>query len=365
MNRSIFFLDENQQVIQLKEEKYDSEDLFQSLIERYPDVLAGDQISPEHPRKWIFISREMGVPSQEGGNAQWFLDHLFIDQDSIPTFIEVKRSTDTRIRREVVAQMLDYAANASAYWPTEQLRSTYEEYCNQNGTIPLAELEIDIEQTDSFWEKVHTNLRLGKLRLLFVADEIPDSLQRIIEFLNNQMTDTEVLGLEIKQYVSGQNQRTLVPKIIGQTSTSMQVKKSNDISWTEERYLARVTNTNGQNAADVCRKLLRAFENMGCWIYWGKGQHSAGFTAIYEGQVRHHLCSVYSYEKTPKSNCCFSILKLLLIQKKNSWNSFANSAKVLTRNFLSPEFSSVHPSTVKYCITNTVSNNLLPFIKIC
>jgi hypothetical protein len=29
----------------------------------------------------------------------------------VPTLLEVKRSSDTRIRREVVGQMLDYAAN--------------------------------------------------------------------------------------------------------------------------------------------------------------------------------------------------------------------------------------------------------------
>ena len=30
----------------------------------------------------------------------------------MPTLVEVKRSSDTRIRREVVGQMLHYAANA-------------------------------------------------------------------------------------------------------------------------------------------------------------------------------------------------------------------------------------------------------------
>jgi len=54
----------------------------------------------------------MGVPSIDGGGDRWSADHLFLDQDAIPTFVEVKRSTDTRIRREVVGQMLDYAANA-------------------------------------------------------------------------------------------------------------------------------------------------------------------------------------------------------------------------------------------------------------
>jgi|SRR5579872_2595824 len=61
--------------------------------------------------------------------ALWSLDHLFIDQDGIPTLVEVKRGTDTRIRREVVGQMLDYAANAVVYWPVESIRSHFDRTC--------------------------------------------------------------------------------------------------------------------------------------------------------------------------------------------------------------------------------------------
>ena len=41
---------------------------------------------------------------------------------------EVKRSTDTRIRREVVGQMLDYAADAVTYWPVTRIRSMFEDW---------------------------------------------------------------------------------------------------------------------------------------------------------------------------------------------------------------------------------------------
>jgi len=36
-----------------------------------------------------------------GGSALkcWALDHLLLDQDAIPTLVEVKRSSDTRIRK--------------------------------------------------------------------------------------------------------------------------------------------------------------------------------------------------------------------------------------------------------------------------
>jgi hypothetical protein len=45
------------------------------------------------------------------------------DQNAVPTLVEVKRSSDTRIRREVVGQMLDYAANPDASGSTRRRTS--------------------------------------------------------------------------------------------------------------------------------------------------------------------------------------------------------------------------------------------------
>lgn len=207
MSGSIFVVSEDNKILELKESKYENEDIFQELIEKYPNILAGDQISPDNPRKWIFIAREMGVPGEDGRNDRWFLDHLFIDQDAIPTFVEVKRSSDTRIRREVVGQMLDYAANAIKYWSIDTIRDLYEQ---QNKSI-CDELDIDEKSENLFWNNVESNLKEGKIRLLFVADEIPDSLKNIIQFLNNQMVNTEVLGVEIKQFESDRKIKTFVP----------------------------------------------------------------------------------------------------------------------------------------------------------
>jgi hypothetical protein len=69
------------------------------------------------------IERESAVPDTEGGPGRWSVDHLFLDQDSVPTLVEVKRSSDTRIRREVVGQLIDYAANAvvKGTWMAEAL----------------------------------------------------------------------------------------------------------------------------------------------------------------------------------------------------------------------------------------------------
>lgn len=306
---TIFHINEKNEAVQLYEQRYENEDFFQQLIERYPDILAGEQINPESPRKWILISREMGVPGHEGGSDQWFLDHLFIDQDGTPTFVEVKRSTDTRIRREVVAQMLDYAANASVYWPADRLRQAFEDHNDSPSEELSKRLGIAPGEEDSFWSKVDANLRLGKLRLLFVADEIPSSLQRIIEFLNGQMTDTEVLGLEVKQYVSSNGQRTLVPKLIGITTSAVQVKLKQRFKWDEASFLDRVSGISGDKIASVCQSILTSFREMGCRIYWGEGSKQAGFVPIYDGRRSHQLLAVYSYGSTTKVEIYFQHFK--------------------------------------------------------
>ena len=61
--------------------------------------------------------------------------------------------------------------------------------------------------------------------MIFVSDEIPSSLRRIIEFLNNQMAQTEVLAIEVKQYTDAEGAHTtVVPRLIGETEASKQTK---------------------------------------------------------------------------------------------------------------------------------------------
>ena len=80
MAGEIFLLMKNKTLVEMKEEMYSSEDLLQSLLEEYPKLLAGDQIDSSAPRKWLLVSREMGLPSEEDSGDRWAVDHLFLDQ---------------------------------------------------------------------------------------------------------------------------------------------------------------------------------------------------------------------------------------------------------------------------------------------
>ena len=176
----------------LEEEPFSTEDELQALIAEHPELLDGEQMRPGDPRRWILITREKGIAETPGASARWAIDHLIIDQDAVPTLAEVKRSSNPEIRRAIVGQLLEYAAHASATWTADELRRIFEESTTARGLNPVDEigrlLQSDGEpDADRFWQTVATNLAGRRLRLLFVADEIPDPLAQVVAFLNAQM----------------------------------------------------------------------------------------------------------------------------------------------------------------------------------
>jgi hypothetical protein len=307
MAGKIFILRDGGNLTELAQSQYADEDFFQELIEKHPEILAGDQINPDNPRKWLLISREMGVPAEQGGGSQWYLDHLFIDQDAIPTFVEVKRSTDTRLRREVVAQMLDYAAHAVQNWPIELIRETYEKNVREDNSLLCIGITPDNE--DAYWQSFSVNLRAGRIRLMFVADVIPSALWQIIEYLNTQMINTEVFGLEIKQFRSTDGLTTLVPHLIGNTASAAQTKRAELRKWDEQGFLKQAAQTNGSESAALCEKLLRAFEALDCDIWWGEGKKYGGFVPVYAGKQRHQICSIYNWHNNSIIEMYFYYMK--------------------------------------------------------
>jgi hypothetical protein len=187
----------------------------------------------------------------------------------------VKRSSDTRIRREVVGQMLDYAANALLYWPIETLRAAFEHSCAKRGSTPEDELtgllgpEADQE---AFWQNAKTNLLAGRIRMIFVADQIPSELQRIVEFLNGQLAAAEVLAVELRQYRGGK-QRTLVPRVLGQTAAAQQAKNPGRRTrqWDEDAFFDDLEKRRGPNEAQVARRILQRAVQTGHRIEYGTG----------------------------------------------------------------------------------------------
>ncbi len=252
----------------LEETPFSTEDELQALIAEHPELLDGEQIRPGDARRWILITREKGIAPSSGGSARWAVDHLIVDQDAVPTLAEVKRGSNPEIRRTIVGQMLEYAAHASETWTAEELRNAFEEQTRAQGLDPgdvlTSLLEGDGESdVDGFWEDVSTNLAAKRLRLLFVADDIPDPLARIVSFLNTQMPGIEVLAVEIKRF-HGQSAQTLVPRVIGRTSAGPARGRSARL--TRESFLEKFESDDVRAVAD---RLLDAARQSGGGVRYG------------------------------------------------------------------------------------------------
>ena len=187
----------------------------------------------------------MAVPDHSGGSVRWSLDHLFLDADGVPTFVEVKRASDTRIRREVVGQMLDYAANGLAYWPASLLREAAERTHDDAAALaeklqPLLAEAGAQDDVDGYFQRVAANLAAGRARLVFVADEVPIELQRVVEFLNGQLRMAEVLAVEVRRYRHNDGY-LLAPRLVGATAAAENAKGPRPLSQTVEQILAGAT----------------------------------------------------------------------------------------------------------------------------
>ena len=213
------FIRDGQEIFPLVEQPYDAENVLQALLANHPELLPGEALDPDEPRRFLLIEREVAV-------AGLRLDHLFLDQDAVPTLVETKRGINREGRREVVAQMLDYAANAAVEWDASMLEGLLRTRCAREVLdleAALIEFEYSAESNEAFFQRAEENLRAGRVRLIFVSDEIPPSLQRIVEFLNERMTPTEVFACEIRQYLS-EGKQILQASIVGQTEKAREIK---------------------------------------------------------------------------------------------------------------------------------------------
>jgi hypothetical protein len=185
MNRPIIYtVDASNRLTAMSPSAPENEDTMQRLIADYPEIIA------DRDGALLLIRREQPIADNEGGGTRWSLDHLFVTRDGIPVLVELKRAVDTRLRREVVGQMLDYAANASAYWRAGTIAQSFAATADEQGRDPdviLTEFLPAGTSAEAFWQQVDANFTAGRIKLVFVADTIPRELARIVEFMNEQM----------------------------------------------------------------------------------------------------------------------------------------------------------------------------------
>lgn len=251
-----------------------NEDAMQQLVARYPELITdGDG-------DLLLIRREQPIADGADG-ARWSLDHLFVTRTAIPVLVELKRAVDTRLRREVVGQMLDYAANGTAYWQAGRIAETFAATVAKAGDADPADVLRDFlgdEPLENFWDQVDANFAAGRIKLVFVADAIPRELARIIEFLNEQMR-ADVRGVELRWFESADaGITTLSPRIIGETERTIAAKggASTNPTLTREEWIALHFEPLGTDVLRAARQFVTMVDDAG-----GEAQLASAQGSVY------------------------------------------------------------------------------------
>ena len=275
----------------------DEDQELQLILTRNPDLLPGDQINPEDPRRWLMIEREMPVPDPATGGNRWNIDLLFADQSAIPTFIECKRFEDTRARREIIGQVIEYAANGQYYWEEAELAERAAKWAEEDGdgldhALTLLDPDDGLS-VGEFFERVQMNLREGQLRLVFFLEEAPMELKSIVDFLNRQMERSEVLLVEAQQFREGPI-TVVYPRLFGYTEEARRVKKTRTVSvgprktWDEASWRQAVTDNLDQESANRVFDFYSFFVELAPEQRWGvavKGSANFYWTNVCNGAM--------------------------------------------------------------------------------
>lgn len=150
---------------------------LQKLLQAHPELLPINEIEPAY---WPAIPVCMELPTSRG-----FIDNFFITPSGNLIFAEVKLWRNSEARREVIAQVMDYAESltecsygaleaAARKAPSSSFESLYE----------LVEAESDLDEAE-FADAVSRNLRLGRGLFFIVGDGIREEAETLAEHVQS------------------------------------------------------------------------------------------------------------------------------------------------------------------------------------
>ncbi len=203
---------------------------LQNRLAAEPGLLAGDQINEASPRTWLLLRREMPITNPSTGTLGFSLDFLYVDQDGTPTFVEAKRCNDPRARRDIIGQVLEYVANAQAYWQDvdiqQALTKTYESEAKATEAIRQHQGDAGLSLAD-FTTAFLQQVRESAVRIVLFLENSSYELRTLVEFLNQQLKTITILIVEARQYrLPDSSNHIIVPRVVG-FSESVRIAKEN------------------------------------------------------------------------------------------------------------------------------------------
>jgi hypothetical protein len=261
---------------------------MQELIANDPNILPLYEIKEDI--RLLTIAREFTV---ESGS----IDVLGIDREGNIYIIEAKLCKNST-RRQIIAQLLDYAASL---WSHIDYAGFLEEA--NIGTNVLFKKNVsekaieffELQDTDDLFANLRNNLQSGSFRFVVLMDEIDDKLRDVIIFLN-QNTHFDIYAVELERY-HFDNYEIVIPKLFG-----AEVKKNMGIAprsgerrqWDEASFFEDITKKLNPKEREAVTILYESMKKLDGKITWGTGKKVSSFSPKFEKLSSRSPLSVYS-----------------------------------------------------------------------
>lgn len=309
---SKLFIVEGNQTKVLDQLVFDNEILLQDVVERFPEVIALDDLGVTEP--FVVIGRE--VATKAG-----YIDVLCIDGDGILTVIETKLARNSQIRREVVGQVLEYVAQLSK-WRAHDVVQSANQYFASTGvkvgerTATLMDLLLTEQEEESgalpmnLYDKIENNLRKGIIKLVIASDSIPETLKDTVTFINS-FSNFDIYVLQIQSYQKDQLQ-IYAPTVFGFTHKPAWGVTTDKIQWDEESFFKSLSNLRPE-AVQTIQKLYTFTQENATGIRWGTGRSSSSFSYTVDSVNRKfNIFAVLNSGDTGRIILNFGVLKRII-----------------------------------------------------
>ena len=265
---------------------YAAETELQELLAGSPEIVSMDEIRPG-AGPLVAAVREFNLP------PVGFIDILAFTARGDIAIIECKLEKNAQAKREVIGQILDYAAHL---WDMsyEELDQSIQNMTNQSLADFVHEQSNDPDWAEEeFRANIRSALEQGNFILTIAVNEINDELNRIVRYVNSAVVPAfSFAALEMRRFQRSKIEM-LVPHVFGPTHSAAKPKPTGR-KWNEQS-LFEALNQKDIVAESVARKILDWAKQHTTRVVWGEGAVFGSFVPVYNHNGRDHpLFAVYT-----------------------------------------------------------------------
>ena len=260
------------------ERKFENEAALQTILYHSPEIIPFGELGILKPRLFV---KEAGLPGS--GNT----DLIGVDEKGGITIIECKLAVNREIRRQVIGQVLEYAAYLwqMDYDQFDDVCYKAEKWTDKHLMDIIREQIGDTVEGWSekdFIDNITSTLDKGDFPLIIAVDALNDELKRIIEFLNSRGEGApKIHAVEISQFETSELEM-LVPVSFG-VATKPPERAGKGKVWNEALFRSDIKERVGKAELDseleeTILTILEFTKNYASKINWGKGTTNGSFT---------------------------------------------------------------------------------------